>query len=78
MSTLTMDTRCEALFVSNLQSSQHPAAPAVRAAVRRTLQNLGVNDCAARVAQEFGDHPETAVLRMRWAREAIQEAYARQ
>jgi hypothetical protein len=27
------------------------------------------------VAQEFGDHPETAILRMRWAREAVEQAF---
>jgi len=28
------------------------------------------------VAQEFGDHPETAVIRMRWARAMAWEAFA--
>jgi hypothetical protein len=28
------------------------------------------------VAQEFGDHPETAVIRMRWARAVVLEAFA--
>jgi len=28
------------------------------------------------VAQEFGDHPETAVIRMRWARSVVREAFA--
>jgi hypothetical protein len=28
------------------------------------------------VAQEFGDHPETAVIRMRWARMAVREGFA--
>jgi hypothetical protein len=28
------------------------------------------------VAQEFGDHPETAVIRMRWARAMAREAFA--
>ena len=32
--------------------------------------------CAGRVAQEFGDHPETAVIRMRWARAVAREAFA--
>jgi hypothetical protein len=27
------------------------------------------------VAQEFGDHPETAVTRMRWARAVAREAF---
>jgi hypothetical protein len=27
------------------------------------------------VAQEYGEHPETAVLRMRWARAAVAGTY---
>ena len=75
MNQLTLATRSEALFVSDLQSSECPHGPAVRAAVRRTLRDFGINDCAARVAQEYGDHPETAVMRMRWARETVLKAY---
>ena len=35
------------------------------------LDGLGAAGCAGRVAQEFGDHPETAAVRMRWARTAV-------
>lgn len=68
-------TRCEALFVSELQHSQRPTAAQVRAAVVLTVRTHGVRGCVARVAQEFGDHPGTAVDRMRWAREAVATAY---
>jgi hypothetical protein len=67
--------RCEALFVSTLQGSQHPDSNEVRDAVAKTLRKVGVRGCGARVAQEFGDHPETAVERMRWAKEAVSAAY---
>jgi hypothetical protein len=67
--------RCEALFASNLQSSRQPATEQVRDAVTRTIRAHGLLACVARVAQEFGDHPETAVSRMRWAREAVARAY---
>jgi hypothetical protein len=67
--------RCEALFVSALQPSDAPSAPRVREAIRRTVQDLGSRGCAARVAQEFGDHPEVAIMRMRWAREAVERAF---
>ncbi len=67
--------RCEALFVSPLQPSDTPSAPRVREEIRRTVRNLGSRTCAARVAQEFGDHPEAAISRMRWAREAVRRAY---
>jgi hypothetical protein len=74
MNRLTLSTRCEALFASSLQSSQRPSAQAVHAAVSQTLRTLGIEDCADRVAPEFGDHPETAVIRMRWARETVLRA----
>ncbi len=67
--------RCEALFASDLQHSQHPDPTDVRAAVARTISRLGVTTCLARVAQEFGDPPEAAAARMRWAREAVVSAF---
>ena len=68
--------RCEALFASDLQHSQCPDPTDVRAAVARTISRLGETVCLARMAQEFGDHPEAAAARMRWAREAVESAYA--
>jgi hypothetical protein len=59
--------RAGALFVSALQPSGSPSPSQVRHAVAATLQRLGVRGCAARVADEFGDHPDTAVARMSWA-----------
>jgi hypothetical protein len=67
--------RCEALFASALQRSDDPTLPEVREAIRRAVHDLGSRGCAASVAQEFGDHPETAVLRMRWARSTVEEAF---
>ena len=76
MTTSTVEAvRADALFVSPLQSSDRPAADEVRDAVATTLRRLGLRECAARVATEFGEHPETAVGRMRWARSAVQAAY---
>ena len=49
---------------------------AVCDAIHRAIRNFGVGGCAAQVAQEFGDHPDTAVTRMRWARHAVTEAFA--
>jgi|GEM_PF-1094958 len=66
---------CEALFASHLQSSQEPSADDVRAAIDTTLRALGVGQCTAWVAQEFGDHPETAITRMRWATDAVAAAH---
>jgi hypothetical protein len=64
--------RCEALFVSALQRSDRPTPADVRLAIMRTVRDLGSRGCAARVAQEFGDHPESAVERMRWARQLVE------
>ena len=63
------ETVCEALFASSLQPSDAPTAEAVAAAIGRTVRQLGPAGCAGQVAQEFGDHPETAADRMRWVRQ---------
>ncbi len=60
--------RADALFVSALQRSDDPSAGQVHQAIAAAVGALGGRGCAERVAQEFGDHPETAVPRMRWAR----------
>jgi hypothetical protein len=67
--------RAEALFVSALQASESPSGDQVRRAVATTVQRLGVRGCAAHTAQEFGDHPDTAVARMTWVLAAIRTAY---
>jgi hypothetical protein len=68
---LTISTvRADALFASALQRSDHPTANQVRQAIAAALAAFGSCGCAARVAQAYGEHPETAVLRMRWARAA--------
>jgi hypothetical protein len=69
--------RAEALFVSTVQASEVPAADQVRRAVATALRLLGVRGCAAHVAGEYGDHPETAAARMTWALTAVRGAYAR-
>lgn len=59
--------RAEALFASTLQSSESPTADQVRRAVGATLRRLGATGCAALLAGEFGEHPDTAAARMTWA-----------
>ena len=66
----------DALFVSVLQRSDKPDAGQVRQAVVAAVHAYGGRGCAQRVAQEFGDHPETAVARMRWARAVAGEVFA--
>ena len=61
-------TLADALFASALQRSDHPAPAQVRQAIAAAAAAYGGSGCAARVAQAFGENPETAVTRMRWAR----------
>lgn len=65
------DERCEALFASALQRSDVVTAEIVAEAIRKTVCALGTGGCASRMAQEFGDHPEAAAERMRWARQIL-------
>lgn len=65
---MTLTNRAEVLFVSWLQPSDRPTADQVDAAIRATLlTHGGMYDCTAVFAAEYGEHPETAADRMRWA-----------
>ena len=68
--------QADAVFVSRLQRGDEPSAGQVRQAVTAAIRAFGYSGCAERVAEEFGDHPETAVIRMRWARAMAREAFA--
>src|SRR5689334_5081055 len=68
--------QADALFASGLQRCDEPSASQVRQAIAESIRAFGYSGCAGRVAQEFGDHPETAVARMRWARAVAGEAFA--
>jgi hypothetical protein len=67
------DVQCEALFASPLQATDAVTAEMAVAEIRRTIQRLGPDGCACRMAQEFGDHPEEARDRMRWARQVTND-----
>jgi hypothetical protein len=67
--------RADALFVSALQRSEEVSTGQVRQAVASAVRVFGSRGCAERVAQEFGDHPDTAVARMRWARTVAAETF---
>jgi hypothetical protein len=67
------DARCAALFASGLQQSDVPAGDAVAEAVQRAVRRFGVHGCEGQMAQEFGDHPEAAMDRMRWVRQLVSE-----
>jgi uncharacterized membrane protein len=72
----TSAARADALFASALQPSGRPTAAQVRQAVNTALAAFGPPGCAARVAQAYGEHPETAAPRMRWARATVAHAAA--
>ena len=63
--------RADALFASALQLSDGPSAAQVRQAIAAAIRMFGARGCAARVAQAYGEDPETAVVRMRWARGVV-------
>ena len=65
----------DALFASALQRHDLPSTGQVQQAVATAVGVFGPRGCAERVAQEFGDHPETAVTRMRWARTTAAGAF---
>ena len=67
--------QADALFASAVQRCDELDSGLVRQAIAATIRAFGSIGCAERVAQEFGDHPETAVVRMRWARFVIGEAF---
>jgi hypothetical protein len=71
----TSALRAEALFASVLQHSDRPSPGQVRKAVAAAIRAYGGRGCVELVAQEFGDHPETAVERMRWASAVAGEAF---
>jgi hypothetical protein len=68
--------QADAIFASALQRGDEPSARQVRRGAAAAIRAFGYSGCAERVAQEFGDHPETAVIRMRWARAVAREAFA--
>ena len=67
--------RAGALFASPLQRSDDPSAGQVRHAIATAIGAYGARGCAARVAQAYGEHPDTAIVRMRWALAAVASAF---
>jgi hypothetical protein len=71
--------RAEALFTSDISASSQPSPVEVAAAIRQAVRRYGgTRGCAAEVAAAYGDRPETAAPRMRWARGVVETAYTRQ
>ena len=68
--------RAAALFASDLPAGSRPSGPAVEAAIAGAVRACGgVRGCVARMAAAYGDYPETAASRMRWARGLVVTVY---
>ena len=68
--------RAEALFVSDASVTDHLTRQEVAALIRKAvLSHHGVRGCAAEVAAAYGNYPELAPLRMRWARAVVEPLY---
>ena len=67
--------RADALCASALQRSDRPSPGQVRQAIAGAVARYGDSGCAARVAQAFGEPPETAVTRRRWVRTTGADAF---
>ncbi|MCU7725240.1 hypothetical protein ODJ79_16040 [Actinoplanes sp. KI2] len=70
--------RAEALFASNLATGSAVRPAAATAAITNAIHRYGGSrGCAALVAEEFGDYPDTAAPRMQWARRVVAQSYRR-
>lgn len=69
--------RAAALFVSDLSIHCHPSEAEVAAAIKHAVRaHGGVRGCAGEVGAAYGDYPETAGERMRWARQVIEATFS--
>src|SRR5262249_12830895 len=58
----------QAVFVSHIATGSQPGPAHVLAAVEESRGRCAcLGGCEPLVAQEYGDHPDTAAPRMRWA-----------
>ncbi|MEU5320912.1 hypothetical protein AB0G67_29765 [Streptomyces sp. NPDC021056] len=78
MTDLLTAARAEALFTSDLVTGSEPTRAELATAIRRAIRsNGGSRGCAGTLACAYGDRPETAVPRMRWALRQVLAAYPR-
>lgn len=75
MRTQLLAARAAALFASELPTGSRPAPTAVQAAIATAVHAYGGSrGCVAMMAAAYGDYPETAAPRMRWALSVISQA----
>ena len=63
------DFTAEAVFASTLQPSRPVSAAEAWAAVTEAIGRYGTQGCVEILAAAYGEHPEIAAPRMRFARE---------
>ena len=60
--------RADALFTSDLSAHSEPSRAEVTDAIQRAVRaHGGCRGCAIEVVGEYGEHPESAAQRIRWA-----------
>jgi hypothetical protein len=70
--------RAEALFASDVSAGATLSRAEATLAIRDAMRAYhGTRGCAAALAAWYGDHPETAAPRMRWARELVEALFTR-
>lgn len=68
--------RANALFASDLSARCNPGRATVTDAISRAIALHGsTRGCAGEVAAAYGDYPDTAAARMRWARQVVETIY---
>ena len=65
----------DVLYISPIEPSEDACAEVIRSTIVASLSRCDVPGCVAQVAQEAGDHPETYQPRMRWALQAVTNAF---
>jgi hypothetical protein len=66
-----------ALFVSDLSCHTEVTDAGTRAAIHHAMRACGgAKGCAAAAAHEYGEHPDSASQRMRWARNIVTALYS--
>lgn len=69
--TAALDALARGLFASLADPSDGLTCHDAKVAAFKTIRKLGPDGCACCVAAEYGEHPETAVARMAWARDLV-------
>jgi hypothetical protein len=73
-----VEARAAALFASDLSAHGAHTEAEVAAAIRVAIgAHSGLRGCAGEVAAAYGECPETAARRMRWARAVVEDMYGR-